>query len=178
MPWSEIEQSGSLCLDEVEHLLRDTPPPIPSIGQVKSVLKHLNPRKATGSDNVPAWCLKRFSEELAPVIHNIVSSSIDQSKYPATYKHALISPVPKIRSPTNIEHDFRQISVLPQLAKVLEKLQLKLNNASLKIKRNQHAFTSGRSTVSALISTSQSWYDTTDNTKSGRKGTHALFLDF
>ena len=138
-----------------------------SIGQVKSVLEHLNPRKATVSDNAPAWCLKRFSEELAPVIHEIVSSSIDQSKYPASYKHALISPVPKIRPPTDIGNEFRQISVLPQLAKVLEKLQLKLNNPSLKIKRNQHAFTSVRS-----------WYDATDNTMSGRKGTNALFLDF
>ena len=33
----------------------------------------------------------------------------------------LITPVPKISPPKKIETDFRQISVLPQLAKVLKK---------------------------------------------------------
>ena len=30
------------------------------------MLKHVNPRRATGVDGVPAWLLKRFHEELAP----------------------------------------------------------------------------------------------------------------
>ena len=75
-----------------------------------------------------------------------------QSKYPTAYKHAIISPVPKNQQPKDINNDFRQISVLPQLATILEKLQLKLNIHGLEIKNNQHAFAKGRSTVSALIS--------------------------
>ena len=82
------------------------------------------------------------------------------------------------KPPKDIENDFRQISVLPQLSKVLEKIQLQLNSQDLKFKDNQHAFLSDRSTVSALISTSQKWFDATDNSKLGRKGTHAIFLDF
>ena len=50
------------------------------------------------------------------------------------YKHALISPVPKVNDPMNLVTDFRQISVIPQVAKVLEKIQLLLN---------QHAFMKG-----------------------------------
>ena len=146
--------------------------------QVKNCLKHLNPRKATGVDKIPAWILKRFSDDLAPVVHNIVTASIKQCKYPSQYKHALISPVAKVRNPSDVENDFRQISVLPQLAKVIEKLQLQLNISDLNIKNNQHAFTRGRSTVSALISTTQNWYNATDNFQSGRKGVHAIFIDF
>ncbi|CAB4025182.1 Hypothetical predicted protein [Paramuricea clavata] len=82
--------------------------------------------KATGSDNIPAWCLKRYAEELAPVVHDIVVASIVQCKYPTSYKHAIISPILKIRPPTDLDSDFRQVSVLPQLAKVIEKLQLQL----------------------------------------------------
>jgi hypothetical protein len=100
----------------VEHLLKDSHPPLPSIGQVKTVLKHLNPRKATGSDNIPAWRLKRYAEELAPVVHDIVVASTVQCKYPTSYKHAIISPIPKIRPPRDLDNDFRQVSVLPQLA--------------------------------------------------------------
>ncbi|CAB4003755.1 Hypothetical predicted protein [Paramuricea clavata] len=165
-------------LQAVEHLLKDSHPPLPSIGQVKTVLKHLNPSKATGSDNIPAWCLKRYADELAPVVHDIVVASIVQCKYPTSYKHAIISPIPKIRPPTDLDNDCRQVSVLPQLAKVIEKLQLQLNKSSFKIKTNQHAFTSGHSTVSALTSISQNWFDSTDNSSTGRQGVHALFVDF
>jgi hypothetical protein len=58
-PWLGI-QPDLPRLHAVEHLLKDSHSPLPSIGQVKTVLKHLNPRKATGSDNIPAWCLKRY----------------------------------------------------------------------------------------------------------------------
>ena len=162
----------------MDQLLRNTTPPLPSIGQVKNCLKHLKPRKATGVDKIS--CLDTqafFSDDLAPVVHNIVTASIKQCKYPSQYKHALISPVSKVRNPSDVENDFRQISVLPQLAKVIEKLQLQLNISDLNIKNNQHAFTRGRS-VSALISTTQNCYNATDSSQSGRKGVHAIFIDF
>ena len=66
-------------------------PATPSIGQVKAALKRLNPKKATGYDGVPAWFLKHFHEELAPVIHDIICASIFQCKYPTPYKRALVT---------------------------------------------------------------------------------------
>ena len=45
-PWLEI-QADPPRLQAVEHLLKDSHPPLPSIGQVKTVLKHLNPRKGS-----------------------------------------------------------------------------------------------------------------------------------
>ena len=159
-------------------MLKDTPPRQPSIGQVKSHLNHFNPRKATGVDDIPAWILKHFSEDLAPVIHDIIICSISQCRYPTLYKHALITPVPKVTNPCDIENDFRQISILPQMAKIIEKIQLQLNGPDLKVKNSQHAFTRGRFTVSPLISITQKWYDATDNSLSGRKGVHAIFRDF
>jgi hypothetical protein len=67
--------------------------------------------------------------------------------------------LPKIIPPKNIETDFRQISGLPQSAKVMEKIQLQLNCADLTLKDNQHAFLKCRSTTSALIEISQKWFD-------------------
>ena len=96
-PRYEIDHTGHPDYDEVQHLLKDTPPSIPSVGQVKTTLKDLNTRKATGVDDIPAWCLKGFYEEFAPVVHDIKVSSITQCKYPSAYKHALVSPIPKVR---------------------------------------------------------------------------------
>jgi hypothetical protein len=175
-PWTNRD-SNSLAARVADVEIIDHEPLLPSIGQVKTILKCLNPKKATGVDGVPAWVLKRFHEELAPSIHEIICASILQCKYPSPYKHALISPVPKVNNPEDLSTDFRQISILPQVAKVLEKIQLKLNQADLKIKANRHAFTRGRSTVSALTSMTQDWYDATDK-GSPYDGVHALFIDF
>ena len=49
------------------------------------------------------------------------------------------------------------------MAKVIEKIQLQLNITDLKIIKNQHVFTRPRSTVSALTSMTQNWYNATDN---------------
>jgi hypothetical protein len=105
---------------------------------------------------------------------NIICSSIFQAKYPTLYKHALVTPVPKVYPLNDMDNDFRQISVLPQLAKILEIIQLKLNKGDLKIKDNQHAFTHGRSTVSALASITQNWFNKTENSRDGRMGMHVL----
>ena len=148
------------------------------LDRFKTTLKQLNSKKATGSDKIPAWLLKHYCEELAPVVHNIICASIIQCKYPTAYKHALVTPVPKVTPPRDIENDFRQISILPQMAKVLEKLQLKMNIPNSKINDNQHAFINNRSTVTALTHISQNWFNATDNSKSIQSGAHALFIDF
>ncbi|CAB3991884.1 Hypothetical predicted protein [Paramuricea clavata] len=169
-PWSDRYTNVAFEIPEVNHPHKNNKPPLPSIGQVKAVLKHLNPRKATGIDKVPAWMLKQYHEDLAPVVYDIVCCSISQCCYPSLYKHALIFPVPKVHPPRDINNDFRQISVLPHLAKILEKIQLQLNIEDLKIKNNQHAFTQHRSAVSALISTTQTWFNATDCSKTGKMG--------
>ena len=61
---------------------------------------------------------------------------------------------------------------------MLEKHQLLLNKSDIVFNNTQHGFTENRSTVSALTFLSQNWYNATDNSKEGRSGVHALFLDF
>ena len=135
-PWSDRYTNVVSKIPEEIYPLKNNKPLLPSTGQVKAVLKHLNPKKATGIDKISAWVLKQYHKGLAPVVHDIVCCSISQCYYPLLYKHALISPVPKVHNPRDINSDFRQISVLPQLAKVLEKIQLRLNIEDLKIKNN------------------------------------------
>ena len=53
-------------------------------------------------------------------------------------KHALLTPIPKVTNPCDIENNFRQISILPQIARIIENLQL--NRPNRLVKNNQHAF--------------------------------------
>ena len=67
----------------------------------------------------------------------------------------MVTPVPMVRNPNDIENDVKQISVLLHMTTVDEKIQLQLNITDLTIKNNQHAFIRARSTVSALTSMTQ-----------------------
>jgi hypothetical protein len=151
-PWNGmmLDNAASYDLNNVQHHLKEIDHPIPSVGQVKKAINALKVKKVTGIDGIPALFLKQYSEDLAPVAHNIITSNIIQCKYPTLYKQALITPGPKIIPPKNIQTDFRQISVLPQLAKVLEKIQLQLNCADLTLKDNKHAL--GRGPLAKVIS--------------------------
>ncbi|CAB4039279.1 Hypothetical predicted protein, partial [Paramuricea clavata] len=142
-PWKDLITTNIPQLDEVESLLKDYPPPLPT-----------------------------------PTVHDIITASIKQCKYPSHYKHGLVTPVPKAYPPTDISDDFRQISVLPHIGKILERVQLQLNQNDITLRSSQHGFTSGRSTTSALISITQPWFNATDNTCRDKAGIHALFIDF
>ena len=77
------------------------------------------------------------------MVHDIICASILERKYPSLYKHTLVSPVPKVHPPEDLETvDFRQISVLPVLCKVLERVQIMLNKDAFRVKENQHALIS------------------------------------
>ncbi|CAB3977333.1 Hypothetical predicted protein [Paramuricea clavata] len=118
------------------------------------------------------------ADVLAPIVHDIITASIKQCKYPSHYKHGLVTPVPKAYPPTDVSNDFRQISVLPHIGKILERVQLQLNQNDIILRPSQHGFTSGRSTKSALISITQPWFNATHNTCRDKAGIHALFIDF
>ena len=80
-PWSKLPETIIPSLEDVASSLRQENPPTPSIRQVKTALKQLNSKKATGSDGIPEWVLKRYCEELAPIVHDIICASIKECEY-------------------------------------------------------------------------------------------------
>ncbi|XP_035663512.1 uncharacterized protein LOC118407196 [Branchiostoma floridae] len=94
-----------------------------SIGQVKTLLKNLNPRQACGPDGVPNWVLSQFCEDLSPVICHLMNTSYNTGIMPSAWKTANICPVPKTTHPT-CKKDWRPISLISTLGKVQERLVL------------------------------------------------------
>lgn len=107
------------------------------------LLEKLSEKKATGLDHIPAWLVKTLCGADGPCHSCIITSSIIEGKYPALYKHTLISPEPKVNPAEVIETNLWQILVLPVLA-VLERVQLRLNRSKLFLSDNhlyQHSKT-------------------------------------
>ena len=77
--------------------------------------------KATGSDGKPGVLLKQCASTLAPSLTKIISKSLQTGQLPRQFKKAKIAPVHKAGDP-KIAKNYRPISLLPIISKVLEKI--------------------------------------------------------
>ena len=84
-------------------------------------LQTLNIKKATGPDGISAYFLRSVAEELAEPLTFIFNMSIRSGSIPRAWKQSNVSPIHKGGS-CDDPGNFRLISVVPIIAKVLEKL--------------------------------------------------------
>ncbi|CAK1589714.1 unnamed protein product [Parnassius mnemosyne] len=109
---------------------------------------------AAGSDNISRNMIVPLLDVITPIITYLLNACVSSSKFPQAWKSAHIIPLPKKSNPVNLS-DFRPISILPFLSKVLEKLicqqlTLFLNKHNL-LNSLQSGFRPGHSTATALI---------------------------
>lgn len=88
---------------------------------------------------------------ISPLCH-IINGFISEGTFPTEWKIARISPIPKVKSPSELV-DYRPISVLPILSKVYERVILHqlLEYIETLYKNTQHGFRKSRSTVTCLL---------------------------
>lgn len=124
--------------------------------QVFHALDHLRASGA-GLDGLPAWFLRIAAPIISPVLTFLFNLSLSTSFVPDQWKNALIHPLPKVSAPTT-HTDFRPISIIPVLSRVLERIVVRnhiypclshpLHDLNFS---DQFAFRPTGSTTSALI---------------------------
>ena len=90
--------------------------------EVRSILKSA-PNKSCELDPIPTWLLKSSIDELLPIITDIMNASITSGYVPKSFKSALVRPL--LKKPgldPNVLKNYRPVSNLPFLSKVLEKV--------------------------------------------------------
>ena len=87
---------------------------------VERELRHLNRNKVTGTDSLPPNLLKDCSSFLATPLAHILNLSLNTIIVPSIWKLAKISPTCKSGNSEHVDN-YRPISVLPVLSKMLEK---------------------------------------------------------
>ena len=133
---------------------------IPTVGEVRNLLRKLNVRKAAGLDKIPCKLLIVAADIIAPSLTKIYQRSIISGIFPLEWKHARVTPVFK-KGKMNNPCNYRPISVIPTVAKIFEKIvydQLYnyLNENNL-LTSCQSGFRSLHSTLTALIDTTNNW---------------------
>jgi len=76
---------------------------------------------AEGIDGICIKMLKKIWEAIINSVTNIINSSLQLSCFPSLWKKAFLCPIPKVRNPLSVK-DFRPISMLCTLSKILEKV--------------------------------------------------------
>ena len=122
--------------------------------EVSNELKSLNVNKAIGPDGIPTAVLKECHTEISHSLSTIFNLSLLTGTVPKAWKEANIVPIYKKGNP-NLVTNYRPVSLLPVISKILEKLihTKILPHILPKITQSQHGFMPSRSTVTQLLST-------------------------
>ena len=120
---------------------------------VLTFLKELDINKATGSDGIPVRLLKVTADQIEPSLNMLFNKSLWLGIFPGDRKLANIVPIFK-KGKRNFVANYRAISLLPVISKVLERCVLAglRHHMSHLISREQHGFLAGRSCLTRLTS--------------------------
>ena len=167
--------------NKINDFLPDFTPPIFDIKEVNQMdiakaIDRLSSSPACGFDEITAFMVKSGKPELLDILLYLFNMSIRTKRFPQLWKVAKVTPLYKSRDP-NDKNNYRPISILPTLGKVLERLihdQLysHLTNNKL-LAENQSGFRKGSSTGTCLVDFLHHIYEEID----GGGACGVLFLD-
>ena len=88
-----------------------------------NIFKSLSTLKKTspGPDGLPYWLFRECASELTPVVTYLVGLSLSAGTPPDQWKHAVITPIPKVIKPTSMS-ELRPISVTSIMSRVTERI--------------------------------------------------------
>ena len=115
----------------------------------KLIMSLLN--KASNTNIIPIFIYKKLSAFLAPLICNLFNSSVSEGTFPCTLKLSKITPIYKSKK-YNIVENFRTISVLSVVSKLIEK----------SVKGRAETFISSNNVLYPLQFGFRSGFDTSD----------------
>ncbi len=122
-------------------------------------------------DPIPSHLLRAISPTLLPALTHIINTSLLTGIFPTAFKQARVTPLlKKTTLNTSLIENYRPVSLLPFIAKTLERVVF--NQVSLFLSQNnkldakQSGFRSGHSTETALLSVTEALRIAKANSKS------------
>ena len=126
--------------------------------EVKKEITNLDPKKAIPHGNIPIKHIKETSEVCSTFLTNIFNIGIKNCTFPDELKLADITPVHKKEDTTKTKN-YRPVSVLPPVSKLLEKLmeQQIISYIDKYLSPYLCGYRKGFSTEQALLSLTENW---------------------
>ena len=146
--------------------------------EITSLIRKLNPNKATGSDGISGQMLLLCDDTVALPLQIIFQNILAKSSFPDMWKLADVTPIFK-KGDKQLIKNYRPISLLPICGKIFEKIVFNnlynyLNTNNL-LTRNQSGFRPGDSTINQLLCLVDEIHQAFENPASLE--VRAIFLD-
>ena len=145
----------------------------PEVIKVAKSIKSMS----VGIDGINIFIIKTLMPRINSILTHIINSSFASNTFPEHWKKAIIKPIPKVCVPLS-PSDFRPISLLPALSKIIEKLVniqiIKYLTLHSLLDPYQSAYKVNHSTQTALLKLTEDIYDSIDNSEI----TLLVLLDF
>ena len=123
--------------------------------KILSIIRSLNQDKAHGWDDILVRMIRLCNRELVFPLKLIFENCLRQGVFPEKWKNANVVPFHE-KNEKNLKENYRPISLLPILSKILEKLIFDMLYQHLEsnslLNPNQSGFRPGDSTVNQLLS--------------------------
>ena len=126
-------------------------------------LEKLNVNKSCGPDNIHPFVLQSTAKATSIPLRHIFSKSVCMGECPKDWKSANVTPIHK-KGDRTLPSNYRPVSLTSQVCKVLESIvrehllkHLAGNNI---LSDKQHGFRQGRSCLTNLLDTLDTWYPT------------------
>lgn len=123
--------------------------------EIETLINSLRTDCATGSDNISGIILKKFKHILLAPVTFLCNLAISTGVFPDVFKLAVVHPIYKGTGDRRLPNNYRPISILPTLSKILEKI---MNHRLIKfldkynlLSPSQYGFRSGISTSDAVL---------------------------
>lgn len=154
----------SAAVDAAIHQIRAARSPVPNAAlvkpkEVKSIIRMLKNRKSPGQDGIRNTCLKHLPRKGLVVLVKVFNACLALGYFPAGWKHANVIAIPKANKDITNPGNYRPISLLSSLSKVLERVILARLNRHLEteevVPAEQFGFRTGHSTVHQLARITQ-----------------------
>ena len=137
LPLTNLPRQPSLTDSDQSNLSFFSPP---SVDEIIKLINSL-PNKSSPLDIIPVFLLKQFSGIFASIICKLSALSFSQGIFPTSFKTAQVTPLLKKYNLDPMQpSNYRPISNLSTISKILERVVLKRLSSHVSVLRNFNLF--------------------------------------
>ena len=140
----------------------------PTFFEIYNAIHSLNRKKSSGVDTISSYFLKVASLVITPYLMHLFNVCFNNGLFPEVLKVSKVIPIYKYGDKTKL-NNYRPISLLPSLSKVMEKLLVvrltSFLNASVILYDRQYGFRKKRTTTQAVLDLVTNLYDNISKNK-------------
>lgn len=123
--------------------------------EILSIIRSMKTKKAPGPDGIRNVILKHLPKKALVALTKILNACLRLAYFPLKWKHASVIAIPKPNKNITCPGNYRPISLLSGLSKILERLILNRLNRHVEVNEviphEQFGFKKGHSTIHQLV---------------------------